>query len=197
MNIHEPMTMATDYLMGAVAAALAVGLWRAGHRLWSLAFGFTSLASLLGGSFHGFQLQALWKPTVYAVGLASFCLLAGMHRRLVPLAAVKFLVYAVWVIRHDDFKYVVADYGLTLLIIGGVALARWIRWRSAEAPWILGSIGVSIAAALIQQSGIALHAHFNHNDLYHLVQIVALWLLYRGGLLLRSAETAPPTSQPS
>jgi hypothetical protein len=29
-------------------------------------------------------------------------------------------------------------------------------------------------------SGIALHPHFNHNDLYHVVQIAAMLLFYRG-----------------
>ncbi len=197
MNINEPMTMATDYLLGAVAATLAVRLWRAGNRAWALAFVFTSLASFLGGSYHGFQIEWLWKPTVYAVGLASFFLLAGTHRLLTPVAALKFLVYAVWMARHDDFKYVIADYGLTLLIVGGVALARWIRSRSPEGPWIFASIGVSILAALIQSSRFSLHAHFNHNDLYHLVQIAALWLLYRGGLLIRSWGTALPTTPPT
>ena len=31
---------------------------------------------------------------------------------------------------------------------------------------------------------LALHRHFNHNDLYHVIQIVALYLFYRGGALL-------------
>jgi hypothetical protein len=38
-----------------------------------------------------------------------------------------------------------------------------------------------VAAALVQRSGFALHRHFNHNDLYHVVQMLGTWLLYRGG----------------
>ena len=197
MNIHEPMTLATDYLLGCVAVTLGALLWRANNRSWALAFFFTALASFLGGSFHGFQVEWLWKPTVYAVGLASFFLLAGTHTRLIRFAAVKFILYAVWMFTHDEFVYVIADYGLTLLIVGCFFLARWVRSRSPEAPWIMASIGVSVAAAVIQQSGFALHQHFNHNDLYHVVQIVALWLLYRGGLLLTTSVTAPPMSQPT
>ena len=43
-------------------------------------------------------------------------------------------------------------------------------------------------APLLQQSGIRLHAHFNHNDLMHVVQMGAVWLLYEGGRRLRDAN---------
>ena len=52
---------------------------------------------------------------------------------------------------------------------------------------IIAGIGVSILAALVQQSGFDLHRHLNHNDLQHVVQMLAVWLLYRGGTLLRDA----------
>ncbi len=39
-------------------------------------------------------------------------------------------------------------------------------------------------AALAQASGVALHRHFNHNDLYHVIQMAALYAFYRGGALL-------------
>jgi hypothetical protein len=43
-------------------------------------------------------------------------------------------------------------------------------------------------AALIQVLRIAPHPQFNHNDLFHVVQTGALYLLYRGGLLMRDAR---------
>ena len=51
--------------------------------------------------------------------------------------------------------------------------------------WIIGGVLVSFGAAGIQQSGIALHQHFNHNDIYHVVQMAGVYLLYRGARLLR------------
>jgi hypothetical protein len=41
----------------------------------------------------------------------------------------------------------------------------------------------------VQMSGFALHRHFNHNDLYHVIQIVALWLLHLGGVRWTSRPT--------
>jgi hypothetical protein len=43
---------------------------------------------------------------------------------------------------------------------------------------MLAGVSLSAVAAGIQQSGVAIHRHFNHNDLYHVVQAVAIWLLY-------------------
>ena len=54
--------------------------------------------------------------------------------------------------------------------------------RPAALP--LGSLRVSFAAAGVQVSGLDLHQHFNHNDLYHVIQLVGLYAFYRGGLML-------------
>ena len=188
MSVHEPTTLATDYLLCIGAAVFAARLWRV-HRSWALAFLFTAAASLFGGTYHGFapmlgawSAAALWKATVLSVGLASCFLLAGASSRLAGLAIVKFVAYASWMIVHDDFLWVIVDYGVTLLIVGIVMRRN---------PWVVGSIAVSVLAALVQQSGFTLHRHFNHNDLYHVIQLIALWLLYRGGIAAR--QPAPTT----
>ncbi|SVD02352.1 uncharacterized protein METZ01_LOCUS355206, partial [marine metagenome] len=41
---------------------------------------------------------------------------------------------------------------------------------------------VSLAAAGVQRSGLTLHQHFNHNDLYHVVQMLGMVLMFTGGL---------------
>lgn len=180
------MTLATDYLLGAGAALFAAKLWHR-HRMWALAFAFTAAASFLGGTYHGLlQDPLLWKATVFSVGFASFFLLAGSGRAFAVVAAVKLVLYISWMIVHDDFVWVIADYGITLLLVG-IAHRR--------NGWVLGSIAASVIAALVQQSGLALHRHFNHNDLYHVIQLGALWLLYRGGI--RMSETARSTIPPT
>ena len=45
--------------------------------------------------------------------------------------------------------------------------------------------GVSVIAACVQASGFALHRHFNHNDLYHVIQIAAMVLFFIGCRRLR------------
>jgi hypothetical protein len=46
--------------------------------------------------------------------------------------------------------------------------------------WIVTGVAVSALGALVQASGLAPHRHFNHNDLYHVIQLAAMFLLYRG-----------------
>ena len=194
----EPVTTITDYMMGAAAAFFGYRLWRAGQQAWALAFSFTALASFLGGTFHGFALADLWKPTVYCVGLASMFLLIGAKPSLTLLALAKFMLFATWMVFHEDFKYVIIDYGISMLTVAVLQSIAWFNDRAESAPWVVGSICVSIAGAVIQQMEIGFHRHFNHNDLYHVIQIFALWLLYRGGLLLnRKSATDLPMTQPT
>ena len=192
MNVHEPMTFATDLMLTVAAIVFCARLWRV-HRMWALAFLFTGAGSFFGGMHHGFAHAltpsgslVLWKATVFSVGIASFFLLAGSHRKLAIVAMVKLIVYLSWMITHNNFVWVILDYALTLLIVGLVVRSQW----------VFASIIVSVIGALVQQSRFALHQHFNHNDLYHVIQLVALWLLYRGGLAMKSS-TAPPTTQPT
>jgi hypothetical protein len=44
---------------------------------------------------------------------------------------------------------------------------------------------ISIVAAAVQQSRLSLSAHFNYNDLYHVVQMGAMCVFYRGALRLQ------------
>lgn len=188
MTISEPMTLATDYLLAGVAAWLCFWLFKKNdsqksRTFWALAFAALAAAAFLGGTWHGFvQSDLLWKATVLTVGAASFGMvtgsalaaLAGAARNsLVWLAGGKFVLYAGWMLWHDEFIYVVIDSGIAFAVVAALHL-----WRFN--PWILAGIGVSVAGALVQASGFTLHRHFNHNDLYHVIQIAAVLLLYRG-----------------
>ena len=208
MTISEPMTMFTDYLVTLLAASLGIHLIIEGRArsersevLWGWAFMATALGALAGGTSHGFvqQLgdegwQVLWKVTVYAIGAASFLLLAGAliaslsgpwRRLLLLLAFLKFVGYVSWMLSHDDFRFVINDYGSTMVVVLLLQIWQWWARRAPSAPWVVGGILVSFVASLIQQSGFALHQHFNHNDIFHVIQLLALWLLYRGGRLLQ------------
>jgi pimeloyl-ACP methyl ester carboxylesterase len=57
--------------------------------------------------------------------------------------------------------------------------------RDRASYWALSAIAVSAVAAAVQYFRVTLHQHFNHNDLYHLIQIAGMALFFRGGKLLR------------
>lgn len=193
MIINEPITLATDYMLAVASTIFGALLWRRGVRLWALAFLFTACGSFFGGTFHGFGGEAIWKATVYSIGLASMFLFIGAtaSRALRAIAVALFVVYAVWMATRDDFVYVIIDYGISLIAVTILQIVAWMRDRAASAPWVIGSVIVSVVAAIVQQAPIAYH-----NDVYHVIQLVALWLLYRGGTLMNSA-TERPKSQPT
>jgi hypothetical protein len=188
MTISEPMTLATDYALAAVSAWLGVLLFRSracqrSRAFWTLAFAALAAGAFLGGTWHGIvQSDPLWKATVLSVGVASFAMLAGSAyatlsgaaRRLVlGFALGKLAIYAAWMLGRDEFIFVVIDSGVAFAAVAALHL-----WRFD--PWIVAGLAVSVAGALAQALGLAPHPHFNHNDLYHVIQIAAMFLLYRG-----------------
>lgn len=189
MTIHEPMTMITDYLLGGVTAWMAFFLFKGkeiSKKLWAIAIAALAVSAFLGGTHHGFAVEALWTPTLLVVGVASFGMLAGsayatttgiIRNTLVSIAAVKLAGYWAWMLGHAEFIYVVVDTGSAIV---AVAILHSLTFRNGSSKWILGGVALSLAAGGVQASGLALHEHFNHNDLYHVIQIAAMFFYYRG-----------------
>ena len=198
MEIAEPVTTLTDYVLGGVTAVLCFFILKRNQsvaaRLWALAFAALAVTAILGGTFHGFRIAWLWKPTVLAIGVASFGMLAGsaytttsgnVRRVLLAAALLKLGFYEAWMLGHDDFIYVVADTASAMLAVAALHL---LDLDNPATRWILGGVAVSLVAAGIQAGRLALHEHFNHNDLYHVVQIVAMLLYYAGVKRMRDAS---------
>lgn len=198
MQLAEPMTLATDYVLAALGLGLGRRLWRLGEpdapaRWWAGAFWAMAGAAFAGGTSHGFAPWLgdganawLWRATMVSLGLASALLAYAVVRTLGGGPAWRWILglelaaYAIWVVAVDsDFRWAVAQYGAALLLVLVVHAALAARGRPG-AGWVVGGVLVSVVAAWIQQAGIAPHPSFNHNDLYHVVQMLGLWLLYRG-----------------
>jgi len=79
----------------------------------------------------------------------------------------------------NDFRYVIYNYVPAMIAILLMAIFH-------KNFWLVGAVMISFAGAAIQRSGVQLHKHFNFNDIYHLVQMVAMYFFYRGGKILQS-----------
>jgi hypothetical protein len=211
LPIAEPMTVFTDYGLAAVGVALALRLERRadGHlsrRLWAACFLAVALAAVAGGTSHGWAPRmgeaaraALWLLTYALVGLGNFFILTGAVvaavrggvRTALTLALVlRFAIWFAFISMRPDFRYVVYDYAGTLL--GLLVFAAWLaRRRRPGAWWIVAGVLVSLGGALVQRGGHGPHPDFNHNDLFHVIQAVGLYLYFRAGRLLADAGTAP------
>lgn len=224
MILAEPMTLLTDYALAGVTGwmgwrLLLVRQGQSARGLWAVAFCALATAAALGGTYHGFApqlsasiLRRLWTATVLVVGLASCTMVAGsvlatvagrLRMVLLVLAVVKLAVYSDWMLSHSEFIYVIADSGLAMAAIAVLHGSAFLRTGDVSSRWMLGAVGVSGLAAVVQASGFALHRHFNHNDLYHVIQIAAMVLFYQGAKVLRDHErgsgqhgVAPPRDNP-
>ncbi|MGH9657047.1 MAG: DUF6962 family protein [Bryobacteraceae bacterium] len=186
----ELTTALTDYALAVVYGYFGVRLHRRGKTAAAAVFALTAMVSAAGGTHHALEPSlraaraATWQVVLIGFGWVGFALLfcaagvAGvLQKPLVALAAVKLAVYLYWTWQHDEFRIAIYDYAGSMIILTAVAFWR-MPWPVAR--WILAGTAASFASSAIQQSGFSLHARFNYNDLYHVVQMVSAWLFYRG-----------------
>ena len=202
--IAAPDVTLTDYGLTLECTLLACLLWRPGVRparvqTWfAVFFGSTGLAALLGGTFHGFfpdeQTRTgalLWRTTLLAIGFAATAawqagarvVLSRRSARWASIAAAMELIGygAIVIFVSQRFSIAIVNYlPAAFLLLGAFGVV----YRQTRArPALLGVAGLapSFLASGIQQAGIALHpVYVNHNALYHLIQAVALALIFRG-----------------
>lgn len=202
MTLLEPDVALTDFALALECGGFAAWLFRArdvsrpGTFPFVFFFAATGLAALLGGIFHGFlsdrQLElarAVWTGTMIAIGAAALsswlaaaglCLSGAGAALLIRFAAALFVIYIAAVLFiSDSFTVAVVHYlpAATFLLLAFILAYR----RSRDGFLLAGAAGVllTFVAAGIQQYGLNLHPlYFNHNAFYHLIQAVALLLIF-------------------
>lgn len=205
-GLTEPMTVATDVVIAVLAFVFAARLgfpWGAEGsvaRHWlAAAMLATGISAVVGAFAHGTSpandalRDGLWRATVYIAGLIGATTIAsvaffgaqGSVRVLVlGIAAIKLIVFMYRARRQPEFSVVAADYGGALAMVLVGAVIELVRDRAPGMTWLIAGVLVSLAGGIVQARRIALHRHFNHNDLFHVIQMVALYAFYRGGALL-------------
>ncbi len=199
----EPDVVITDFLLTLEAALFGILLWRSGSadsdlRLpFVVFFGATAIAALTGGAVHGFFTEnysgmgiALWRLTLLALGIVALATWVIGARLLLPVSAARVLEmiaaavaigYAVIIVAvNDSFRIAIAHYvPPTLFLFFAMAAVYQRDHQSSTLAGLLGLV-LTLVAAFVQQRRIALHAvYFNHNALYHAIQAVALFLIFR------------------
>jgi hypothetical protein len=208
----EPDVALTDYALALEGIVFVVVLRRGrgplgGLRCWFvLFFASMSAASLCGGTVHGFFLDEqtageaiLWPATLLAIGVTTLSTWAiggkllfssRLVRWALVAAGIQFVFYGVMVLFcTQEFRVAVVNNlpaDLFLLVALGLAYRREKHRRLLLAT---GGLALTLVAALLQQLGVGLHPiYFNHNALYHVLQAIALFLFFLGGLWLVAAE---------
>lgn len=198
--ISEPMTLLTDYLLAGISGYAGWILFRKNEnqrsqKVWAMAFFFLMLGAFAGGSYHGFfESPALWKITLLTIGFSNFFMLAGslfsttsknVCRILLILSTAKLSIYCGWILYHDEFLTVIIDSAASMGVVTVLHGLAMVRDHDLGSRLIIGGVSVSVSASIIQASHFTIAPSFNHNDLYHVVQIIAVSLFYQGARRLK------------
>lgn len=210
--ISEPDVTLTDYGLAIECAAFAWLLYRRGRRgdplraSFILFFASTGLAALTGGTVHGFfpdergwGTRILWQTTLLAIGLAA---LAGWRigawiqfspivaRRISLATALQFAIYGCVILAGTaTFAVAILNYLPAAVFVLVVLAVAYRRTRRREMLLALGGVALTFVASAVQQTGVGLHpVYFNHNALFHLIQGVALFLIFWGARRLIGAR---------
>jgi hypothetical protein len=206
-GVTEPTTVATNVVLAVLAFVFAVRLAHQSAAEGSGAVGWlaaamlaTGSAALVGALAHGTDptgdaalRERFWRGALYATGVigaasvasvAFFAARGSTRAAILAFAGIKLVAFIVRVARRPEFSVAAADYGgaLAILLVGAAFMA--VRYRTPGMAWLIAGVLVSLAAGIVQARRLALHRHFNHNDLYHVIQMAALYAFYRGGALL-------------
>jgi hypothetical protein len=202
MTLLEPDVALTDFGLAAECALFAGWLLARARgrapvlRWFVILFAALGLGALLGGISHGFLADHqsalshwVWIATMLAIGVVALAgwaigahlLLTGAAvRGVLLLAGGLFAVYAAVVLFvSQSFAVAVINYIAGTVFALAAFVLVYARRRAAHMlPGIAGLV-LSFAAAGIQQGRIGLPAlGLTHNALYHLVQALALLLIF-------------------
>jgi len=204
--VHEPAVVLTDVALAILGAVLCWRLTGVG----AVILGGLASAALWGAVFHAFFPAKTatvpgfiaWLPVAFSILVVAAMLLdlglrllaprlpQSVRRALVAAYAVAFV--AVVLLVDESFGSIVRFYGPTLGLVLVAAGREAIRARSAGWTLIAAGFALSAGAALLQQAGVAIHpVYFDHNAVYHVVQAVALVLLYVGFQRVGGTDPAP------
>lgn len=149
-----------------------------------------------------------WPFTVMSMGVVSFYLLLALAVEYFPrtrnaiffLAYFKLMIFMLLMFGYPQpyfgpfeqvsFSLVIYDYApilIMLLVMNFIDFMKTERGseKRTAARTMVVAILVSILGTLVQMSGFKIHENFNHNDLYHVIQMVAIYLMYRSVTLKR------------
>ncbi len=209
----ELTTSLTDAILAIESLGILLVAFR-GHRwhlrIWRWIFGLLAVSALLGSIAHGVEMpenfrELLWKPLYLSLGmmLALFLVAAiadwsdiATAKRLLPFSIAAGVVFFALTELFNGIFIVFILYEAivmlsALLIYAFLAYAR----HQPGAGIICVAILINLLAAGIQSSDLSftLLMSFDHNGLFHLIQIVGTGLLGLGAY--RIAENKKQQNQ--
>lgn len=200
----ELTTAATDILLVVVALLCVASLvrffrrdpWRVG--LWSGVFSLLAGAALLGAVVHGVELSRglkdlLWQPLFLFLGfVVALFVVASVYDwkgkstaiRLLPVMLVVAVVFFVVtrLVPSGFFVFVIYEALAMIFALSVYSLLAFRRQIGGAAIIALSIVLNMVAAAVQANNAISLDVIwvFDHNGIFHLIQIVAIVVMFLG-----------------
>lgn len=214
--ISELDVTLTDYALALETAVFAFLLFRERETqspfrsafVWF--FASIGVAALVGGTVHGFfpddasdGARMLWVVTLMILGATALILwrLGALlvfspigAERITSLAAVEFILYVLVVLFwRREFAIALGNYlPAALFFLVGLCL-RFFKLRDRSALTGIVGLLLTFVAAAIQHLRISVDPrYFNHNAFYHLLQGIALLLIFFAARSLAKRKDNPP-----
>ena len=201
----EQTTAATDVIMAVLAFIVTLKVYKSGKdvdisktKIWVWAFGLLTFASATGAIAHGFQMSkltnfVLWQPLNLALGVAIGLFVAGvvydfknftLPKMLVPILLVfATIFFTITIILPNAFIVFIIYEAIAMLFAFVVYTILASRKKLKGAGYMAVGILVTIIAAVIQAIEtikVTFIWEFDHNGIFHIVQMVALIILLKG-----------------
>jgi hypothetical protein len=203
----EQVTALTNIPLGLIAMFATIRLWNwrplqpLKATIWAGMFGCLMVASDLAIFVHGFELEPetsklIWHVIKAALALTVACFVAGavfdrwgadttwrVAPGLLALSA-GFFSYATFV--SKTFLPFIVYESVAMLFCLAVFLSLAVQRRLPGAGWMVAGVAITILAAVLQampRVEFQLGVTFDHNGVFHLVQLPGLLCLLRGVLV--------------
>jgi hypothetical protein len=201
VKLREPATFWTDCGLAAWSACLAAllvmrstGPLSSGLTWWVAAFVTCFLAATAGAVHHGLGHglspainRSTWQLTLLSLIGTGFCLTQIAALNIFQGTALSLAQFAATIVtailaaiarRTEKFSVAIFAYGFgQLLVLMSAVLTREAQ-PPPRLPWLAAAVATSALAAGVQFFRLGPSRHFNHNDLYHLVQAIAQGAFY-------------------
>lgn len=201
----EQTTAITDLILAAVALHGIFRIYKSGFKIdryksliWIWAFSFLATAAFLGSIAHGIKMpeainKIIWHPLNFLLGMTVAFFLIGviydltgnkLKRWLIVLIIFSGIVFFSITVIFQKLFFVFIIYESVAMIIALVSyMVLQVKKTLPGASIMALGILISIIAAVVQSIPafrLTLFWEFDHNGLFHIIQILGLLLLFHG-----------------
>ena len=206
LPFYEPMTVFTDLLIVffSIWFGRIVQMWftvklMEVHFHFSNYFFFIALTASFGAIFHSLNpaydsiRNVLWKITMLSMAVSIFTLILGTLYYWLPFDKVQWVKWIIFVLIVPIILWFYVDTQLmnavklyipSALFVVIIMAYGWLGKGDEGAALLMAGLLVNLFGASFLVTKIGFHQHFNHNDIFHIIQIGGLVLMYRGVMLI-------------